>query len=75
MILGVAAPGLVNANIILSTDMTETYGNLFSSIANIDALHITSMSEPATIVLLGLGSLVLIGRRRKWNAARGSLRL
>ncbi len=40
--------------------------SLFSNNANIDAVHVaTSMPEPATVALLGLGSLVLIRRRRK----------
>jgi len=38
--------------------------NNFSAGANIDGAYIVSIPEPATIVLLGLGCLVLIGRIR-----------
>ncbi|MBA7696490.1 hypothetical protein ES703_105138 [subsurface metagenome] len=38
---------------------------LFSSNANIDAVYVTPLPEPATIGMLGLGCLVLIRRRHK----------
>jgi len=48
------------------TDVATLYlsGDLFSNVANINAVHIvTTVPEPATIVLLGLASLVLIRPR------------
>ncbi|MHC4286193.1 MAG: PEP-CTERM sorting domain-containing protein [Planctomycetota bacterium] len=37
----------------------------FSGAANIDAVHITSLPEPATIALLGLGCLIFVGCKRR----------
>ena len=50
----------------LTTNTTTLYfdGNNFSTSANIDGAYITPIPEPATIALLGLSSLVLIGRMR-----------
>jgi hypothetical protein len=39
--------------------------NNFASSANIDAVNITSLPEPATIALMGLGCLIFAGRKRK----------
>ncbi|MHC4544059.1 MAG: PEP-CTERM sorting domain-containing protein [Planctomycetota bacterium] len=49
------------------TDVATLYfdENSFASSANIDSVHITTLPEPATIALLGLGSLVFIGRKRR----------
>ena len=48
-----------------STDIATLYFNEdnFTSAANIDGVHLT-MPEPATVALLGLGSLLLVGRKR-----------
>ena len=50
-----------------TTDIATLYfaESLFSSNANIDAVYITTVPEPATIGMLGLGCLVLIRQRRK----------
>ena len=50
-----------------TTDVATLYfaESLFSSNANVDAVYVTTLPEPATIALLGLGSLVLIGRKRR----------
>ena len=52
-----------------TTDIATLYfnGNIFSGPGvspNIDAVYVTTVPEPAMIALLGLGSLVLIGRKR-----------
>lgn len=49
-----------------TTDTATLYFNegLFSDDADVDAIYVTALPEPTTIALLGLGSLVLIGRRR-----------
>jgi len=49
-----------------TTDIATLYFNegLFSDDADVDAVYVTALPEPTTIALLGLGSLVLIGRRR-----------
>jgi hypothetical protein len=39
--------------------------NNFASSANIDAVHMTSMPEPATIALLGLGCLIFMECKRR----------
>jgi hypothetical protein len=39
--------------------------NNFASSANIDAVHITSLPEPATIALMGLGCLIFVGCKRR----------
>jgi hypothetical protein len=39
--------------------------NNFASSANIDAVHITTLPEPATIALLGLGCLIFAGCKRR----------
>ena len=38
--------------------------NNFTGSANIDAVYVTTVPEPTTVALLGLGSLVLVGRKR-----------
>jgi len=50
-----------------TTDVATLYfaETLFSTNANIDAVYINTVPEPATIALLGLGSLVFIGRKRR----------
>ena len=50
-----------------TTDVATSFFNesLFSNNANIDAAYTTHMPEPTTIAILGLGSVVLIRRRRK----------
>ncbi len=50
-----------------TTDTATLYfdENLFSNNANINAVHISTMPEPATIALLGLGSVVLMRRRHR----------
>jgi hypothetical protein len=50
-----------------TTDVATLYfdENNFASSANIDAVYSTTLPEPATIALLGLGSMVLIGRKRR----------
>ena len=52
-----------------TTDVATLYfdGNLFSgpgASPNVDAVYVTTLPEPATTALLGLGCLVLIGRKR-----------
>lgn len=37
----------------------------FSGAANIDAVHITSLPEPATIALMGLGCMIFVGRKSR----------
>lgn len=39
--------------------------SLFGSNADIDGVYVASMPEPATIVTLGLGCMVLVGQRPK----------
>jgi hypothetical protein len=39
--------------------------NNFASSANIDAVNITSLPEPATIVLMGFGCLIFVGCKRR----------
>jgi len=48
-----------------TTDIATLYfdEDSFTSAANIDGVHLT-MPEPATVALLGLGSLLLVGRKR-----------
>jgi hypothetical protein len=53
-----------------TTDVATLYfdGSLFSgpgTAPNLDAVYVTTVPEPATIALLGLGSLVLIGQKRE----------
>ena len=50
-----------------TTDVATLYFSetLFSSNANVDAVYVTTVPEPATIALLGLGCLVLIDRKRR----------
>lgn len=56
---------LVEYNPLTDTATLYLNGDLFSSGANIDTVHIvTTVPEPATIVLLGLARLVLIRPRR-----------
>ena len=49
-----------------TTDVATLYfdESNFTSAANIDAVYVTTMPEPSMIALLGLGSLVLVGRKR-----------
>ena len=49
-----------------TTDVATLYfdENNFTGSPNIDAVYVTTVPEPATIPLLGLGCLVLIGRKR-----------
>ena len=49
-----------------TTDVATLYFSegLFSNNADVDAVYVTTVPEPATIPLLGLGCLVLIGRKR-----------
>jgi hypothetical protein len=51
-----------------TTDIATLYFNegLFSddADADVDAVYVTTLPEPATVVLLGLGCLVLVGRKR-----------
>ena len=52
-----------------TTDVATLYfdGSLFTGAGaspNLDSVYVTSLPEPATIALLGLGSIVLIGRKR-----------
>jgi hypothetical protein len=48
-----------------STDVATLYfdESNFTSAANIDAVYVTTVPEPAMIALLGLGSLVLVGKK------------
>lgn len=69
---GATLDGLTFANGSLAeynptTDVATLYfaETLFSNNANIDAVYVTTLPEPATIALLGLGSLVLVGRKRR----------
>jgi hypothetical protein len=39
--------------------------NNFASSANIDAVHITTLPEPTTIALMGLGCLIFVGCKRR----------
>ncbi|MGB2807953.1 MAG: PEP-CTERM sorting domain-containing protein [Sedimentisphaerales bacterium] len=50
-----------------TTDVATLYfaESLFSTNANVDAVYVTTVPEPATIALLGLGCLVLVGRKRR----------
>jgi len=50
-----------------TTNVATLYFNegLFSDNSDVDAVYVTALPEPTTIALLGLGSLVLIGRRRR----------
>jgi hypothetical protein len=63
--LSFGAGDLVEYNPITDTSTLYFDENLFSSSANIDAVYVTHLPEPATIALLGFGSLVLMRRRRK----------
>lgn len=49
-----------------TTDIATLYfdEDNFTGGANINAVYVTTLPEPATVALLGLGSLVLIGRKR-----------
>ncbi|MHC4110800.1 MAG: PEP-CTERM sorting domain-containing protein [Planctomycetota bacterium] len=51
----------------LTTDVATLYfdENNFASSANIDAVNITSLPEPTTIVLMGLGCLIFVGCKRR----------
>ncbi len=50
-----------------TTDVATLYfaESNFSGAANLDAVHITSLPEPATIALMGLGCLIFVGRKRR----------
>ncbi len=50
-----------------TTDLATLYFNesLFAGNANVDAVYVTTLPEPATIALLGLGCVVLIGGRKR----------
>ena len=63
--LSFGAGDLVEYNPTTDTSTLYFDENLFSSSANIDGAYITPMPEPATILLLGLGSLVLIRKSHK----------
>lgn len=69
---GATLGGLTFANGSLAeynptTDVATLYFNesLFSSNANIDAVYVTTLPEPTTIALLGLGCLIFAGRKRR----------
>ena len=49
-----------------TTDIATLYfdEDSFTGGANINAVYVTTLPEPATVALLGLGSLVLVGRKR-----------
>lgn len=49
-----------------TTDVATLYfdEDNFTGGANINAVYVTTVPEPATVALLGLGSLVLVGRKR-----------
>ena len=53
-----------------TTDVATLYfdENNFTGSANIDAVYVTNMPEPAVITLLSLGSLVLLGCRHRNQA-------
>lgn len=63
-VLSFSAGGIVEYN--PTTDIATLYFNegLFSDDADVDAVYVTTLPEPATVVLLGLGCLVLVGRKR-----------
>jgi hypothetical protein len=50
-----------------TTDVATLYfsESLFSNNANIDAVYVTTLPEPATIALMGLGCLIFVGRKRR----------
>ncbi len=50
-----------------TTDVATLYfsESLFSNNANIDAVYVTTLPEPATIALLGLGCLIFVGCKRR----------
>lgn len=62
--LAFGAGDLAEYNPITNTATLYFDENNFSASANIDGAYIVSIPEPATIVLLSLGCLVLIGRIR-----------
>jgi hypothetical protein len=49
-----------------TTNVATLYFNegLFSNNADIDAVYVKTIPEPATVALLGLGCLILVGRKR-----------
>ena len=57
-----------------TTDIATLYfsESLFSSNANIDAVYVTSIPEPATIAMFGFGGLILICQRRRKRHSRNS---
>ncbi len=63
--LSFGAGDLVEYNPMTDTSTLYFDENLFGSSANINGAHITSMPEPATVLLLSLGGLVLIHKPRK----------
>ena len=50
-----------------TTDIATLYfaESLFSSNANVDAVYVTTLPEPTTIALMGLGCLIFAGRKRR----------
>ncbi len=59
-------PGdLAEYNPTTSTATLYFDGSNFASSANIDAVHITSLPEPATIAMLGLGCLIFMRSKRR----------
>jgi hypothetical protein len=50
-----------------TTDIATLYfaESLFSTNANVDAVYVTTLPEPTTIILLGLGSLIFAGCKRR----------
>jgi hypothetical protein len=60
--LSFGAGDLAEYNPTTSTATLYFDGSNFASSANIDAVHLTSLPEPATIFLLGFGCMVLVRR-------------
>ena len=50
-----------------TTDVATLYfsESLFSDNADVDAVYVTTVPEPATVALLGLGCLIFVGRKRR----------